>query len=63
MHRNPKTIATELATKIEGASKHGLPVNVRQGLDLAAEFMASTAQAMIDAGLIAEPAEPEAEAK
>ena len=62
MHRNPKTIATELSDKISGANLRGLPINVREGLDLAAEFMAATAAALVDAGLINDPDAAPAEA-
>lgn len=54
-NRNPATIAAELTHHIDRADSAFVPVNIRTGLDLAAEFMAATASALIAAGLIVDP--------
>lgn len=56
MPRNPKTIANELAEKIAAVPRFGVPVNLAQGLALASEFMQSTADALIAAGVVPDPA-------
>lgn len=60
--RNPAVIAGELKHKIENANSLFVPVNVREGLDLAAEFMDAVSTVLIEAGLITDPsAAPAAE--
>ena len=50
--RHPATIAGEMRAKIEAAPKFGVPVNLREGLDLCVEFMESVSSALLDAGVV-----------
>lgn len=56
-HRNPLTIAAEAQALHDAARKAFVPANVVRASELACEFMAATAAALREAGLIAEPSD------